>query len=140
MNNHAVVTELNGRLMAISRTDFIAPSASREGNTYVVGEVGFRVKRLHTLWKMLLEENRKLASKDGVKAADLEMRREFCDFVYRALRLQVWRDFPEDLAGKAFELYDDWHAGPKGGSARPRETASTRSDDVRLGDLIHASA
>jgi len=109
--NCAVVPELNGRLMVIDKSNFVVPAAvCGDGVRLVKEEASFKIKRLYTLWKKQLEEVRKLASRADVTPLELEMRREFCDLVFRTYRLQVWRDYPE-VARKPFEMYDGWLVG-----------------------------
>jgi hypothetical protein len=100
-----ILSEINGRFAAISAKQFIAPLQQREKQHVAVGLAGHKIKRYHTLQRMLDLECQKLNPQKDADA--FAMKVDLCDIVGRLFRNEVLRQYPAFIH-KPFVFCSDW--------------------------------
>lgn len=147
--------DLHRRLSGILVADYIVPVLSYKGHPGVLGVLeGNDVKRYYTLQQQLQVECAQLEASQKAEefSADDWLLFEFCDLVGRHVQIEVRKQF-RVLVKKPFTIREGWKAcredltvperaaeaykeaqSPK----VVRETVSTRSEHVTVGNVLHS--
>lgn len=124
------------------------PLAVLPPDTVTMGEVDQRIPRLCVVREEVRGECKELEAKGPSAALDLMMEKELLAIIEGHIRLGIWRQFSE-LAGKTYVIYEKWRVGPEKSDVETRDLfapaeakspRSTRSKDVNIGAVRHASA